>query len=280
VPGPRGLVAPEALRFCVFDRHIEVACGDPRIRDAIAANYAAFLCDDAGCATPLRYRVATDPSSGGFVLAAPGEVPSLSSSVAELVFDLEKALTIALQQQRPELLFLHAAALQREGRACLLAGESGSGKSTTCWGLLHHGFRYLSDELAPVDLGSGQVLAYPHALCLKQRPPAGYPLPADAVNLDTTIHVPVRSLPGGASISPCPLGAVIFVRHEAGLDAPRSSEIGTAEAAARLYLCTLNALAHPARGLDAVLQVVGRVPCFSLRAADLHDTCELISRLV
>ena len=49
----------------------------------------------------------------------------------------------------------------------LLAGASGNGKSTTAWALLHRGFQYLSDELAPLDLSAMTVHAFPHALCLK-----------------------------------------------------------------------------------------------------------------
>jgi hypothetical protein len=46
----------------------------------------------------------------------------------------------------------------------MLVGESGSGKSTTAWALLHHGCCYFSDELGPVDLQTGEVYPYPHAL--------------------------------------------------------------------------------------------------------------------
>jgi ABC-type cobalamin/Fe3+-siderophores transport system ATPase subunit len=63
----------------------------------------------------------------------------------------------------------------------MLVGESGSGKSTTTWALLHHGCRYFSDELGPVDLQTGTVYPYPHALCLKDVPLKPYPLPRNTL---------------------------------------------------------------------------------------------------
>ena len=39
-------------------------------------------------------------------------------------------------------------------KAFLIATASGTRKSTTARALLHHGFDYLSDEFAPVDLDS------------------------------------------------------------------------------------------------------------------------------
>jgi hypothetical protein len=226
----------------------------------------------------LRYDV-TDDSPSGFVVRDPDGAVSRVADVGDLVFELEKAILIAVQKQRPDLLFLHAAALERDGSAIVLVGESGHGKSTTAWGLLHHGFSYLSDELAPVDLRTLEVLPYPHALCLKQRPPPAYSLPDGTVDLGATLHVPVRSLPAAAATPPCILKAVFIVRHDAHAREPSLQRISTAEAAAKLYVSTLNALAHEARGLDAVLRVAGSASCFTLQAADLGQTCELVARL-
>ena len=167
--------------------------------------------------------------------------------------------------------------MERDRAVWLFVGASGAGKSTTAWGLLHHGFNYLSDELAPIELDTLEVLPYPHALCLKRRPPPPYLLPAESLDLGRTIHVPARSLPSLSRLDACALQAVFFVGQDARGREPVLRRVSTAEAAARLYVSTLNALAHEARGLDAVLRVAGRVPCFVLQAGDLQRTCELIA---
>ena len=162
----------------------------------------------------------------------------------------------------------------------LLAAESGSGKSTTTWGMLHHGFRYLSDELSPVDLATMSVFPYPHALCLKQDRLRPYALPPGALRLGRTIHVPVDTLPAPTASGPRALGGVFLVTHRPDMAAPEMRSIGPAEASARLYVTALNALAHPNQGLQAAVRIAQHVPCFALSSSDLSATCALICSTV
>lgn len=267
------------LSFRILDQLVEVRCESASIALVVVANFEAMAVDGGTEPADLHY-VLTDAESGACSVARRGQPPTTVADLGELLFWLEKDVTIALQLRQPELLFLHAAALEIGGRAWLLAGDSGNGKSTTTWGLLHHGFRYLSDELSAVDLETWQVHPYPHALCMKRRPPARYPLPADVLDLGDTIHVPVRSLPALVFAQPCTAAAVLLVHYRADLDAPSLRLMSQAEAGARLYAVTLNALAHPGHGLDAAIQLAGRVPCYELESADLLATCELVGRLV
>ena len=265
-----------SLSLRIVGQAVEIVCEDLAAASALRENYEALSCDAAGGAD-LRYHVSAEPSASGFLLRRHDGRALLVANLGDLVFQLEKAIIVAIQERRPELLFLHAAALERDGAAWLFVGESGAGKSTTAWAMLHHGFSYLSDELAPIDLDTLAVIPYPHALCLKRRPPPPYLLPAESLDLGRTIHVPARCLPSVSRLDPCALQAVFFVSQDARGHEPVLRRVSTAEAAARLYVSTLNALAHEARGLDAVLRVVGQVPCFILRAGDLQRTCELIA---
>lgn len=264
------------LNLRIVGQAVEIVCDDPAATNTLRENYEALSCDEAKGAD-LRYRVSAEPSTSGFLLRRHDGRALLAADLSELVFQLEKAIIVATQECRPDLLFLHAAALERDRAAWLLVGESGAGKSTTAWGLLHHGFSYLSDELAPIDLGTLEVIPYPHALCLKRRPPPPYLLPAEYLDLGRTIHVPARSLPSVSRLDPCALQAVFFVSQDARRRDPALRRVSTAEAAARLYVSTLNALAHEARGLDAVLKVASHVSCFVLQAGDLESTCKLIA---
>jgi hypothetical protein len=112
---------------------------------------------------------------------------------------LKKELTIDLQKIRRELYFLHAASLSLAGQGLLIVAASGRGKSTTAWALLHHGFDYLSDELAPVDLGSLRVQFYPHALCLKKAPTLPYSLPERTLRTSFDSARAVTQLPNSAA---------------------------------------------------------------------------------
>ena len=111
----------------------------------------------------LDYRVESRPGES-LALLRNGQEVSIVQSPDDMLFLLEQDVTVELQKRRSDLYFLHSAAIERQGKAWLLAAESGSGKSTTAWGLLHHGFGYLSDELSPIDLDSMRVFPYAHAL--------------------------------------------------------------------------------------------------------------------
>ena len=160
---------------------------------------------------------------------------------------LDDQLTVGAQHRRTDLLFVHAAALGRNGRAVLLVAESGGGKSTTSWAALHHGFSLLSDELAPVDPATFEVHPHPRAVCLKTRPPDPYVLPAGTLQTSGGYYVAVRLLPGPPSPTPLPLTALVFVTYRPDEPQPSLRPISPAEGAIRLYAHCLNPLAHAGR---------------------------------
>ena len=224
----------------------------------------------------FEYRVEIGGTCTSFCIFRDGQPPLLGTDPDDALFLLDKDITIEVQRRRSDLLFLHSAALEWRGKACLLAADSGSGKSTTAWALLHHGFRYLSDELSPVETGCMRVFPYPQAICLKRAPPQPYGLPKGTIDLGRTLHVPVRFLPSATLTGPCPLGAVILLEYSPERTVPNLRRISPAEASARLYPTMLNALSHPNRGLDTVLRIAEGVPCFTLASAELADTCALV----
>jgi hypothetical protein len=272
----RSAGAVQFLHFLILGQHVRVQCQDAALRRVLLANFGAMAATYAHGPPDLDYNIGGDTATGVFSLAREGQTVYEAANAGDVLFLLEKDVIVELQTRRPDLLFLHAAAIDWQGRVCLLAAESGGGKSTTSWGLLHHGFNYLSDELSPVDLDSMRVFPYPHALCLKRPAVAGYRLPASALDLGRTIHIPARSLPGTTVSGSRPIGAVFLVTHSAEFSAPSMRAVGPAEASARLYVTALNALAHPNCGLDAVIRVCETVPCFAVSCAELSATCDLI----
>ncbi len=269
------------LRFLLFGQSVTIACEDGESANLLALVYEAFAAPAARgpSASALAYAVGRS-SAGEFVIRRGAESLPHAANTGLLLSHFGQDLTVELQKRRSDLYFLHAAALECGGRAVLLVGGSGSGKSTTTWGLLHHGFGYASDELAPIDLGTGLVHAFPQALGLKADPPAPYYLPAGVLRTAGTRHVPVDLLP--VSLAPwlLPLDAIVFLQYRADSDRPGIRPVGAAEAAARLYVQALNPLAHPGGGLDAALQVVRGARCFALETADLGATCALLGRSV
>ena len=268
------------LSFLILGQRVHVDCPDPWLRHVVTANFAAMMTAIDGVVPDLHYRIAKGTTRETISLVCQGRAIHEDADRGDLLFLLEKDITVELQRRRADLFFLHAAAVEWQGTALLLAAESGSGKSTTTWGLLHHAFQYLSDELSPVDLDTMRVFPYPHALCLKQDPPPPYALPPSAICLGRTIHLPVDSLPGPTVSGPRALGGVFLVTHRPDIRAPEMRSIGPAEASARLYVAALNALAHPNHGLHAVVRISQHVPCFALSSSDLSATCALMCSTV
>jgi hypothetical protein len=210
---------------------------------------------------------------------AVGDDPYLLRSLGDLTYVIESDLIVRLQLARPDLLFVHAAALEKEGVVHLVTGHSGAGKSTTCWGLLHEGFRYLSDEIAPIDVETGRVHAYPHALCMKRDPPPTHPVPPGTRRTSRGLHVPISRERLAVPDAPAVLESVLFVEYDPDRPAPAVHAVGPAEAAARLYPNVLNALAHENHGLAAVSRLAARLDGYRLESAALAPTCRLVADL-
>jgi HprK-related kinase A len=81
-----------------------------------------------------------------------GERPFEPLPIDHAYPQLEWALNWCVAAHAHDQLLLHAAVLEREGLALILPAPPGSGKSTLCAGLLHRGWRLLTDELAMVSL--------------------------------------------------------------------------------------------------------------------------------
>lgn len=268
------------LSLSILGQRVRVECDHNAAHALLQHNFEAMSAPEDVADSDLRYCIEARKSQSGFALTRDCQPAFDCEDLDDVLFQLERDLVVELQKRRADLFFLHAACLERNGRACLLAAESGSGKSTTAWGLLHHGFRYFSDELGPVELNALRVSAYPHALKLRSSPAQPYQLPKEAIHLSHTIHIPARHLPEAAVTESLPLGAVFLLTHRPELCAPDVRILGPAEASARLYVNALNALAHSNRGLDAVVQIAERVPCFALVSTELATTCAAISTTV
>ncbi|MEI6207068.1 MAG: hypothetical protein WCP20_09815 [Desulfuromonadales bacterium] len=90
-------------------------------------------------------------------------------SVERLLPVLYAQLRVFAFQKHQRLLTMHGAVITcKSGQTLVLAGRSGTGKSTLAATLLARGFSLVSDEPAVIDSGSGNVLAMPLGLGLKE----------------------------------------------------------------------------------------------------------------
>src|SRR4030095_15972274 len=264
----------DVIELSVFDCDIRVECLDRQAASLLNSNYGWF--QRAVEEPQISYRITRQGKADGRLIARNGAYPELARDDGDFLHMFEKDMTIETQKLRSDLYFVHAAAVELDGHALALVAPSGYGKSTTTWGLLHHGFKYLSDELAPVHLTAMQVHPFPHALCLKTLPPNEYPLPEETIFTTRTAHVPAQFLPCETLSETVPLHAIFFVRFIDEIPDPVLKPMAKGEAAARLFTNALNPLAHSGEGLDGAIEIVSKTHCFELLSSSLTSTCELI----
>jgi hypothetical protein len=82
---------------------------------------------------------------------------------------LEWALNWCITAQVNHWLLIHAAVLERDGRALILPAPPGSGKSTLCAALALRGWRLLSDEIAIISLDAERLHALARPVSLKNQ---------------------------------------------------------------------------------------------------------------
>ncbi|UHD17150.1 hypothetical protein [Thiocapsa bogorovii] len=267
-------------RFSVVERVVDVAWEADCLYPMICAAFDGFEPCASSQPAALSYRIVSESGDACFSLVRNGAVINRGLDASQLLFALQQDIVVGIQCLRPDLVFVHAAVVQRGGRAFVLAAPSGSGKSTLCWAMLHHGFRLMSDELAPVDPATLRIKPFPLAVTLKARPPYCCPLPASTLTTHRSHYVPIDALPSAPATESAPIGAILFVDYASSHSVPALRKLSAAEAASRLYPNVLNALAHHSMGLDDVIRMTGSVPCWYLASAALEETAQEVTGLL
>ncbi len=99
--------------------------------------------------------------------ALDGHFPFAPYTVEHAFPALEWGVNWCIATRAHHLLMLHAAGVERNGRAILFPASPGDGKSTLCTALIHSGWRLLSDEFGLVRPEDGCLLPLPRVIPLK-----------------------------------------------------------------------------------------------------------------
>jgi hypothetical protein len=261
------------LTLQVLRRSVRVRCAEPTTLALVAAAYREMRGN--ADTVDLDYAVGRDGATAGFHIIRQGRATLMAADAGAFLAAFDEDITVEVQKLRRDLYFVHAAVLIHRA-AVMLVAKSGGGKSTLAWAMLHHGFGFLSDELAPVELDTLQVHPYPRTLLLKREPPDSYPAPRRTVVTSRGLHL--LDVPGSVGRAPASLEAVIFVQYDPRASEPAIRRLTTAEATARLYANALNPLSHANDGLDGAVRITAACHCYELLSADLSATCALLAQ--
>jgi hypothetical protein len=262
---------------CAF----RIGCPDDETAAIVTTAFSGLLVQSAVSdpAVSKRYDISRGAAAAAYRLDDSVSGETTFENLGSLLLHLDKQITLALQYRRPDLYFVHAAAVASSGRVAVLAAPSGTGKSTMTLALLERGFTYLTDELTPVDPQNFTVHPYPRALCLKASAPERYRLRSNSLGTGSRFYVPLESFRIAHHRRPMPLAAVFFLERRA-TNAPAFRDMSTATAAAYLIANTLNSAAHSSDGLDVSLRLCSGVPCFALDSSDLDVACSAVEAVL
>ena len=182
---------------------------------------------------------------------------------------------------------MHAAVVERHGRALVISGQSGAGKSTLCAALVLDGWRLLSDEFALVDPDTGMLSPLPRPVSLKNasieiirsrgRDSVFGPEGIDIENARFVHMKPPASSVRRAS-EPAVPAVVIFPRWRSGA-ATVLAPVRQAQVLLRLADQSFNYNFLGVRGFEAIADLARRVNAYELEYGDLDDVLPRLAGL-
>jgi HprK-related kinase A len=219
--------------------------------------------------------------SGDYVLPDAAPLPlALGLLAAEMGMNLQMALG------HKRHLLLHAAAVERDGRAVLMTGHSGAGKSTLAALLGERGWRFLGDEFVLVDLEDGCLHPFPRPISLKNDSVglfAGVEPARLGPLLEGTPKGTIRHLrPDGEALArmdePARPALLLFPRFGRDL-AAAVRPVGAAEVFVRLTQASTNYVALGEPAFDLVGRRLLALPVRAIDYFDIDSATGLIRQL-
>lgn len=195
-----------------------------------------------------------------------------------LAAEMGMNLQLALGERR--FLLLHAASVERDGRALILTGESGSGKSTLSALLGASGWRFMGDEFVLIEPETGLAYPFPRPVSLKNESIAALAeiLPDDRFGplLRGTPKGDIRHLrPDPSAIARMDESVMpALILFPCFGPAAEIRDVAASEAFVRLTQASTNYVALGEGGFTALTRLVTTVPA---RAIDYPDTATALA---
>ena len=198
-----------------------------------------------------------------------------------LAAEMAMNLQMALGWRRHVL--IHAAVVERDGRALMLSGVSGSGKSTLAALLAQAGWRLLGDEFALLDPATGALAPFPRPISLKnesiallQAPPSRWgPTLMDTPKGTIRHLVPDRA--ALAAIDEPAVPALVLFPSFGAAEAVR--DLFPGEAFARLTQASTNYTMLGEVGFAALTRLVTEIPIVAIDYPDTATALRLVDEL-
>jgi len=200
---------------------------------------------------------------------------------------LEWGLNWCVSTQAHHYLILHAAVVEKNGLAAILAAPPGFGKSTLTAGLVLSGWRLLCDELTLIERKTGWIHALPRPISLKNE---SIPLIRD-FSPDAFLNRPSRDTAKGTVAYLRPPKDSVRRQHEPACPRwiifPRWVADGETELVPRSKPQTLQALTQQAfnfnqlgrEGFRVCAGLIKQTDCYDFQYSRLEEAVAVFDRL-
>jgi hypothetical protein len=260
-----------------LDLQFAVRSTDPTVGVTIAQLFGALIDAAPGPVTCAYSVVGGEPGATGFTVYAGqqvvGQTATTNGVISLLLWDLNRRAVASSSRFLP----VHAAAVSFAGKAVLVPGPSGTGKTTLAAGLVKSGCTYLTDEVVAIERSTGEVVPYMKPLAIKE----GSRAALSAVGIECVSRLDEESEPwyvepdqqaAVAVARRCPPGFIVLLRYSEGAPTTVAS-LPRSAALVALAQSSFQTLHPGSRGLELLAKVARRCRCLELRSGDLAAAC-------
>lgn len=200
---------------------------------------------------------------------------------------LEWSMNWCISVHAHQYLLLHSAVIERDGYAAIMPAPPGSGKSTLCAGLVHRGWRLMSDELALISLIDATISPLGRPISLKNQsidiirnfvPGAIFSRVTHDTSKGSVAHLKV---PGehirrlGEIARP---RWIIFPKYVAG-SAPKLVARSRAKSMLELGRNSFNYMVLGLKGFETLSKVIDASDCYDFEYSRLEDAVSVFDEL-
>lgn len=175
---------------------------------------------------------------------------------------------------RRDLMWVHAGGVEQGGKAILFAGPSGNGKSTMVTVLCERGWRFLSDDIAPIRMDEDEVLPFPQKP--RRRIDPGREVTPDTLGLLERESVVID--PALVQRSATHIGGIVFPVFRAGAPA-ELRRVPQGDAAFKLIRDCTNFADHRAAAVARAARLARTIPVYELKYSNRREAQALLDSL-
>lgn len=155
---------PEEIRLQVFDAGFVIQTPDEDWLKFLTQLWAPFQTTDG---PKVTHHASITGGEGAWGLEGSGLAPTTDDDPWRIADELRHFIVETSLQAPRSFVDLHAASLVRDGIGLVLPGGTKSGKTTLALELVERGWRFYSDDIAPIDKQTGMIRPFPKPLGIR-----------------------------------------------------------------------------------------------------------------